>query len=188
MTRYRTIVADPPWVFQWQGGSGGRRRNETRLPYETMAVDELRFVRVARLAADDATLLLWSTQEQLHSGSAQYIAWAWGFPTRVGEVIWRKPNFGTGAYPRIGHETCVIYKRGNGSLKEDAPRNVHSVQTWRQPRGKGNQGKTHSAKPDGFYDFVEQGFDGPYAELFSRRARFGWDYPIGDQALGGVAA
>ena len=27
-----------------------------------------------------------------------------------------------------------------------------------------------------------------YAELFARRARFGWDYPIGDQALGGAAA
>jgi N6-adenosine-specific RNA methylase IME4 len=52
--------------------------------------------------------------------------------------------------------------------------------TW--PRGK------HSAKPEAFLDIVEQVSPGPYAELFARRARFGWDYPIGDQALGGVAA
>lgn len=43
----------------------------------------------------------------------------------------------------------------------------------------------HSAKPDAFLDLVEQVSCGPYAELFARRARFGWDYPIGDQALGG---
>lgn len=53
---------------------------------------------------------------------------------------------------------------------------------WVWPRA------AHSAKPDAFLDVVEQVSPGPYAELFSRRARFGWDYPIGDQALGGVAA
>lgn len=50
------------------------------------------------------------------------------------------------------------------------------------PRGE------HSAKPEAFFDLVEQVSPGPYAELFARRARFGWDYPIGDQALGGMAA
>jgi N6-adenosine-specific RNA methylase IME4 len=50
------------------------------------------------------------------------------------------------------------------------------------------EAEEHSAKPDSFYDFVEQVSPGPYAELFSRRARFGWSYPIGDQVLGGVAA
>ncbi len=47
--------------------------------------------------------------------------------------------------------------------------------TW--PRG------AHSAKPDAFYDMVEQVSSGPYLELFARRARFGWDY-WGDQSLG----
>lgn len=52
--------------------------------------------------------------------------------------------------------------------------------TW--PRG------VHSAKPDAFLDLVERVSPAPRAELFARRARFGWDYPIGDQSLGGVAA
>lgn len=47
--------------------------------------------------------------------------------------------------------------------------------TW--PRG------PHSAKPDAFYDMVEQVSPGPYLEMFARRARFGWDY-FGDQSLG----
>lgn len=45
----------------------------------------------------------------------------------------------------------------------------------------------YSAKPDAFLDLVEQVSPGPWAELFARRARFGWHYPLGDQALGGVA-
>lgn len=40
----------------------------------------------------------------------------------------------------------------------------------------------HSAKPDAFIDLVEQVSPGPYLELFSRRARFGWDY-WGDESL-----
>lgn len=186
--KYRTIVADPPWPFIWQGGSGGRRRNGTSLGYETMSYDEISCLPVYAMGDADATLFLWVTQAALHAGAGADIAHAWGFPRRVGELIWHKPNFGAGAYPRIGHETCLIYKRADGSLKQEAPRNIHSVQTWSQPRGQNNGGKIHSAKPDGFYDFVEAGYDGPYAELFARRARFGWNYPIGDQALGGIAA
>jgi N6-adenosine-specific RNA methylase IME4 len=179
---FRTIVADPPWPFQWQGGSGGRRRSSTSLGYDVMAYEDICALDVPH--EPDATLLLWVTQDALHAGEAQRVAHAWGFPVRTGEFIWRKPNFGTGAFPRIGHETCVIYRCGASSLRKDAPRNVHSVQTWSQPRGQNNGGKIHSAKPDPFYDAVEAGFVGPYLELFARRARMGdWHY-WGDQSLG----
>jgi hypothetical protein len=182
VTRYRTIVADPPWPFQWQGGAGGRRANATTLGYEVEPYEAIMGMAPA-CVDDDATLLLWVTQEALHEGWGASVARAWDFPTRIGEFIWRKPNFGTGAFPRIGHETCVIYKRGDGSLKPDAPRDVHSVQTWSQAYGRGNGGKQHSAKPDGFYDRVTDGFAGPYLEMFARRARLGdWDY-WGDESL-----
>ena len=32
----------------------------------------------------------------------------------------------------------------------------------------------HSAKPDAFYELVEQMHEGPYLELFARRQRPGW--------------
>jgi hypothetical protein len=60
------------------------------------------------------------------------------------------------------------------------------------PGGKGGRrrlkchrrvGQRHRV-PDGAIDLIEGGGP-PYAELFSRRARFGWDYPIG---AGSVAA
>lgn len=180
MAEYRTIVADPPWPFSWQGERGGRRANKTTLGYSTMAVDEIAALTIP--AADDSTLFLWVTMEALHQGDGMRVAQSLGFPARVGEFVWFKPNFGTGRYPRIGHETCLIYKRGKGSLRPDGPRNVHSVQRWSQHYSN-NGGKTHSAKPEAFYDHVEQGYEGPYLELFARRARFGWDY-WGDQSLG----
>lgn len=188
--RFRTVVADPPWPFAWQGGRGGRRANATRLGYQTMTYEQIVDLgpRVQDLSADDATLFLWVTQDALHGGFGGCIAGAWGFGQRIGELVWRKPNYGTGAYPRIGHEICLLYRRGDGSLRSDAPRDVHSVQTWSQVRVRGNGGKQHSAKPDGFYDFVEIGYHGPYVELFARRARFGWEYPLGDQSLSGAAA
>jgi N6-adenosine-specific RNA methylase IME4 len=179
-SRYRTIVADPPWPFVWQGGPGGRRANSTKLGYEVMGYEDIQSLAIP--AAEDATLFLWTTQEALHGGFAVAVATAWGFPQRVGEFIWRKRNFGAGACPRIGHETCLIYKRGKGSLKPDAPRDVHSVQEWTQPYG---AGKIHSAKPDGFLDVVEAGYGGPYLEIFARRARFGWEY-AGNESLGTV--
>jgi N6-adenosine-specific RNA methylase IME4 len=178
--RYATIVADPPWPFRWDGRAGGQRRNSTRLGYETMSYDAIRALGVqGGEVARDATLLLWLTQEAMHRGEALAVATAWGFPTRAGEFVWQKPNFGMGAFPRFAHEICVIYRRGSGSLKIDAPRDLPSVQRWAQPRARG---KLHSAKPDGFLDSVEQGFHGPYLEMFARRARLGWDY-WGDEAL-----
>jgi hypothetical protein len=43
----------------------------------------------------------------------------------------------------------------------------------------------HSVKPDAFYDLVEHASPGPYLEMFSRRARLGWD-TYGDEALHGT--
>lgn len=45
----------------------------------------------------------------------------------------------------------------------------------------------HSAKPEAFLDLIERMSPGPYLEMFARRARFGWDY-YGDQSLGTAEA
>jgi len=183
--RYRTIVADPPWPFRWQGGPGGRRRRATSLGYDVMSVEDIASLPVPMLADTDCALFLWVTNELHREGVGVSVARDWGFEP-VADLIWSKPNFGAGAFPRSGHEVCIVASRGRPF--RDAPRDVHSVQTWRQPVARNGGGKIHPAKPDGFYDLVEQASPAPFAELFARRARFGWDYPVGDQALGGVAA
>jgi N6-adenosine-specific RNA methylase IME4 len=61
-----------------------------------------------------------------------------------------------------------------GTLPFTGPRNVHSVQDWKQLYDN-NGGKGHSRKPHGALDLVEQASPGPYLELFARSPRLGWD-------------
>ena len=91
-----------------------------------------------------------------------------------------------GLFPRAGHEPLLVCRRGSIAWNT-VPETVgtHSVQTWNQPRGKANGGKQHSRKPEAALDLIERVSPGPWAELFARRARFGWHYPIGDHRLVG---
>jgi N6-adenosine-specific RNA methylase IME4 len=70
-TRYRTIVADPPWHYgrKFNGFSGGKVKGyhgETAdLPYATMSVEQIAGLPVSDLAGDAAHLYLWTTQKHL---------------------------------------------------------------------------------------------------------------------------
>ena len=117
-------------------------------------------------------------------GIGARVAQAWGFGV-VSEIVWDKMTFGLCKFPRPQREILLVCRRGSLPFQVN---NAGSVQRWRAPQAKGRRGRIHSAKPDGSYDLIEQASPGPYAELFARRARFAWDYPIGDQSLSGVAA
>lgn len=175
--KYRTIVADPPWPFTWSGGPGGRRRKATPLAYPLMTVKEIKALPVGDLATKNAHLYLWVTPQMNREGEGVKVAQAWGFKV-VGEIIWRKPNFGAGHFPRSGHEPLLVCRRGKLPF---ALNDVHSVQTWAQ-RYDDNHGKRHSAKPEGALDLIERASLGPYLELFARRNRIGWD-TWGNEAL-----
>jgi N6-adenosine-specific RNA methylase IME4 len=184
MTRYRTIVADPPWPFQWSAGKGGRRRRESELGYKTMTVAEIAALDVSAHAhPDGAHLFLWATEEMYREGEAVRVARAWGFEPCAPTIIWAKPNFGLGLFPRPAHEPLLVCRRGKPS--QFKLNNVRSWQVWEQPRASQNGGKRHSCKPDGALDLIEQACEGPYLELFSRRQRFGW-HSWGDQSFNDV--
>lgn len=181
---YRAIVADPPWPIRWSGGKGGRRARAIPLPYETMSVDAIKEIDVAAWAdPEGAHLYLWSTEEMYRTGIALEVMQAWGFDY-VGTIIWRKRNFGMGHFPRPGHEPLLVGRRGKLPFGR---KDVHSVQEWRQSYAPNNGGKAHSAKPDGSLDLVESASPGPYLEMFSRRARMGWD-TWGNESLHGGEA
>lgn len=182
MTLYRTIVADPPWPFRWGGGAGGNHRNATPMSYGLMTLEDIKRLPVGGMTADNAHLFLWVTPELHRLGEGVATAKAWGF-TAVDEIIWEKPNIGMGHFPRHVHEPLLICRRG--SLPFGGPRNIRSVQRWSQRHAGNGGGKVHSAKPDAAIDLIEQVSPGPYLEVFSRRARFGWDY-AGDGSLGTV--
>ena len=197
MTRYRTIVADPPWRYgKFNGFSSGRsttsaaaKRSATGdvalagdtkgLPYKAMSVDEICDLPVEGLADDDAHLYLWTTQRYIWE--APRVVKAWGFAPAC-LLTWCKPVGGNalgGAFTPTT-EFVVFARRGKLSPLE------RWRSTWFQasrPYYPGGGGPIHSAKPEAFLDIVEQVSPAPRLEMFARRARFGWDY-WGNESLG----
>ena len=172
MTRYRTIVADPPWDLA-AVNSGWRTTSNVALPYGTMSLKEIADLDVGSLAAPAAHLYLWTVTSVLRHSFE--IVEAWGFkPKQV--LVWAKPGLGSGMRFRQNVEYVIFGSKGAG-----LPITRRDVGTWHQwPRGE------HSSKPEAFLDLVETISPGPYLELFARRARFGWDY-AGDGSLGTVS-
>lgn len=186
---FHTIVADPPWPFEWSGGGeyrvngrGERHLNlkaKQGLPYSTMSIEEIAALPIEGFARPDSHLYLWIPDCHLIEGHGATIARAWGFePGRL--VIWRKTGYGLGTFPRPQHEALIVCRRG--SLPFEI-RDQGSVQTFGNPYANGH--RIHSAKPDGMLDLIEAASPPPYLELFARRARFGWEY-WGDQSLATV--
>jgi N6-adenosine-specific RNA methylase IME4 len=186
---YATIVADPPWPIEWRGGgattpgeaTGSKRSYKKRaLPYETMPVEEIAAVDVASVAADDAHLFMWTLDRFVLDGSAQAVALAWGFEPLRQMIVWHKRSAGLGRFLRPAHELILIGRRGDARMNAAS---IPTVASWRQVYVNG--AKAHSAKPDAALDTIEALSDGPYLEIFARRARLGWSY-AGDQSIGDV--
>lgn len=178
MTRYRTIVADPPWELQRLESPGragfGTQRDTLRsvaLPYGTMTNGDIAALPVGEMAEPDAHLYVWTVNR--HVEATYDIARAWGFEPKT-LLTWAKAPMGLGPGGTFSQtsEHILFCRRGS-----DVRLSRADSTWWGWKRGK------HSAKPDGFLDVVEQVSPGPYLELFARRARFGWDY-WGDQSLG----
>jgi len=187
--RFRTIVADPPW----QHASGGprtagagqkawRANGGQAAPYSLLSVDQIAALPVANLAEDDAHLYLWTTNRFLRD--AFEVAEAWGF--RFSTVLtWCKTPMGLGPGGAYAITTEYLLFARRGKL---APLRRYDT-SWfhfkRPHRGgskrTGRGGPIHSAKPDGFFEVIEQVSPGPYVELFARRSRLGWER-WGDEA------
>lgn len=198
MTRYRTIVADPPWDHsdgtgvKLDIGYGSKRRplppgekpHSTAPPYAHMTLDAIKALPVAALAEDDAHLYLWTTNRYLRD--VWVVAEAWGF-SGVCVITWCKALrgfLGGGAW-QANTEFCLFARRGNlATIGKAQGRWYDWPRRFGPPVREGEKRKTmHSAKPEAFLDHVEQVSPGPYLEMFARRARFGWDY-FGDESLG----
>lgn len=172
MTRYRTIVADPPWDYGVDNQSpsithGGKGKAQKKpFAYPTMPTEAICALPVTSLADRDARLFLWTTSRHLPDSFA--VLAAWGFRYRQ-TLVWRKTGnptpFGGSVAPNHA-EFLLVATRGEPSVVArikssviDAPAPIFG----------------HSAKPECFLDYVEQVSPGPYLEMFSRRHRFFWD-------------
>ena len=176
--KYATIVADPPWRYDEgfpQGPAHGVGRSTVPLPYPSMSVDEIAALDVAALADRSAWLFVWTTSKYLPQTFG--IIEAWGF-TYTQTITWRKTGcpspFVTSVAPSHS-EFLLAAKRGDPGRLGAFPSSVVDAPAQSQ----------HSRKPDVFMDYIEEISEGPYLEMFSRRARFGWS-TWGNQALNHV--
>jgi len=170
--KYRTIVADPPWPAVGDcdyrtrplASKGGLRGRDSFAPYPLQTLEAIRALPVADLAEDESHLYLWVPAGLNRTGEGVRTAEAWGFKV-VSEMVWCKPTFGLGKFPRPQHEIILVCRRGSLPFMVN---DVGSVGPWAAPR-------IHSQKPEAFLDLVERASPGPYLELFARRNRLGWD-------------
>ncbi len=185
MSRYWTVVADPPWPYPEGFNGWGNRRV---LPYAHMTVDDICALPVEDLIEREGYLFLWVTGKYMEDGYR--VVRAWGcVPKQV--LTWCKEPMGSGLGGMFASTTeHVIVAQRVGPAGKSHGRRTTGVRIpsswfqWKRPYR--SDGKPeHSAKPDGFIDMVEQVALPPYLEIFARRARFGWDY-AGDGSLGTV--
>jgi N6-adenosine-specific RNA methylase IME4 len=157
---FRVLCADPPWRFSDALGKRGAQAN-----YPTLGLDEICTLEVPPMQ-EDSYLFLWRVSSMVDE--AYDVVSAWGFSPKS-EVVWLKRtsggrrHFGMGRHVRAEHETAILATRGSPS-----PANRRIRSTFEAPVGR------HSQKPEDFYDMVELLSDGPYCEMFARRARPGW--------------
>lgn len=167
--RYGVVVADPPWLFadRLPGSRRGAARHYPCLEAREIAA-VLRHELYALHAdlAPDCYLFLWRVAALVPE--AYWICEQWGFRSKT-EIVWAKHtasgkrHFGMGHHVRASHETAIIATRGSPRPQSHSVRSLFAA-----PVGE------HSAKPDRFYELVEELHPGPYLELFARRRRPGW--------------
>jgi N6-adenosine-specific RNA methylase IME4 len=163
---YKVIYADPPWSFATYSRKGKGRSPEAY--YDCMALPEIGALPVARWAADDCVLFLWTTDPLLDK--AFEIIKAWGFTYKTVGFYWAKLNnrgdffTGLGFWTRANPELCLLATRGHPHRRRADVRKLIV-----SPR------REHSRKPDEAYERIEALCDGPYLEMFARFPRPGWD-------------
>lgn len=156
---YRTIVADPPWRYE-----NTSTRNAAEKVYGTMTVAEMKRLPVAEWAAGEAHIYVWTTTNFLPRTFSLLTAWGFEY---VSNLVWVKPQLGMGNYFRICHEHVLFGRRGSLRTRSRSVRSTFTADRT-----------AHSAKPELFFDMVEEASEPPYLEMFARSRRLNpeWDY------------
>lgn len=161
--QYRTIYADPPWVYGNRPPSG----SGAEAHYPGMTIEALCKLPVAVHARPNAVLFLWVTAPMLFENPGpREVMEAWGFVPKTG-IVWDKVRHNFGNYVSVRHEHLIIATRG--SCVPDRPTPMIDSVLTEQPDGE------HSAKPESFRAVIERLYDGPYLELFGRTRHADWD-------------
>lgn len=158
---YSTILMDPPWTYN------NRAKGSADRKYDLMSLNDLKTLNIQKLAKNDCVLFMWATFPLLPE--AIELIKSYNFTYKSG-LSWHKKTskgkdyFGNGYIFRSAAELLLVAYKGHPKPKNKSTRNsLEAVCTG------------HSIKPQQSYKLIENLFDGPYVELFSRLNRKGWD-------------
>ena len=178
---YGVIMMDFPWRFDTYSEKGqGRSPN-----YDKMTIEEIYDLPVGDLASKDCALFMWFTSTMV--GEVPSIMKHWGFKFSGKAFCWakqtkqgvRKPvpsisddynwRMNMGYTTRANTEDCWLGFTGSPKRLSASVRELIVSPLYE-----------NSSKPDEAYARAERLYSGPYADVFSRRNRPGWDV-FGDQ-------
>ena len=173
MKKYNVIYADPPWHFGGGGvfQDGGRPIRKTSDQYRLTKTKDLENLQVKDIAAEDALLFMWTTDQ--HLPDALSLIDSWGFKYSTVAFYWVKRYesgalcSNVGCWTMKNCEIVLLATRGK-PLKLKKVRNVKQlVEAVR---------RKHSQKPEEVRDrIVTLTGDIPRVELFARSKTNGWD-------------
>ena len=167
--RFSTVLADPPWRFiNRTGKMAPEHRRLSR--YETMTVEDISALPVAKIVQPTAHLYLWVPNALLPDGIKVLAAWGFKYKSNI---VWHKlrkdggsDGRGVGFYFRNVTELLLFGVRG---------KNARTLAPGRtQVNYIGTRKREHSRKPDEQYKLIEDCSPGPYLEMFARGAQPNW--------------
>lgn len=161
---FGVIVADPEWDDAvWSRETGMDRHAANHYPTSNANVIASR--SVASIAAKDAVLFLWTTNQHLRIAIG--VLETWGFEYKS-NYVWGKDKISTGRWNRSKHEILLIGTCGKPPCPAPGTQWDSLIMA---PTGE------HSAKPECFLEMIESYYPAmPKIELNRRGpARVGWE-------------
>lgn len=168
-TKFRTILADPPWQFQNKTGKVAPEHKRLNR-YGTMTLPEIISLPVEQVTDETAHLYLWVPNALLPEGLR--VLEQWGFQYKS-NLVWHKvrkdggpDGRGVGFYFRNTTELILFGVKGkNARTLAPGRSQVNILRTMK---------REHSRKPDEQYELIEACSPGPFLEMFARGSRDGW--------------
>lgn len=156
--KYKTILADPPWM---ERGAGKIKRGADR-HYPLLKTDEIIDLMRLNISPDEngCHLYLWVTNNFLPDGLRVMKELGFRYITNI---VWVKDRIGLGQYFRGLHELNLFGVMGKLMTKVKLPTVIFEKK------------RKHSQKPRKMYELIEKASYPPRLELFAREKYEGWN-------------